>query len=72
MRSSLGDSLFILFLRFIVELKKNEGGWVSIHGLKTEEIIDDPVKYQIYSHLRTALQGSLLDTNTRKFIQTTV
>jgi hypothetical protein len=65
----LGDSLFNLFLRFLVELKKNEGGWVSVQDLKAERLIDDPVQYQIYSRLRTTLQGTLLDKDTRKFIQ---
>ena len=57
----MGDSLFILFLRFGVELKKKKGGWVNIYTLKSEGVIADILKYQIYSNLRTALEDSLLD-----------
>ena len=32
-------------------------------------IIRDPDKFQIFSNLRTALQGNLLDKNARKFIE---
>lgn len=65
----MGDSLFILFLRFVVELKKKKGGWVNIYTLESEGIITDVLKYQVYSNLRTALEGSLLDKDGQKFIQ---
>ena len=65
----IGDSLFLLLLRFIVELKKGEGGWVSIYSLHDEHIITDPDKYQIYSRLRTDLQGCLIDKDGEKFIE---
>jgi len=65
----MGDSLFILFLRFVVELKKKNGGWVNIDTLESEGIITDVLKYQIYSRLRTELEGSLLDKDGQKFIQ---
>lgn len=66
---SLGDSLFALLLRFVVELKKGKGGWVNIHTLASERVIADPMKYQIYSNLRSAVEGSLLDKDRQKFIQ---
>ena len=63
------DSLFILLLRFVLGLKKKRGGWVSIRTLDSERIITDVFKYQIYSRLRTALEGSLRDREGQKFIQ---
>jgi len=65
----MGDYIFILFLRFVVELKKKKGGWVNIYTLESEGVITDVLKYQIYSNLRTALEGSLLDKDGQKCIQ---
>jgi hypothetical protein len=65
----LGDSMFRLFLRLALELKKKRGGWVSRHALDADGIITDVEKFQIYSNLRTALQGSLLDKDGQKFIE---
>lgn len=65
----IGDSIFLLLLRLVVELKKEEGGWVDRNTLYKDRIIRDPDKFQIYSNLRTALQGNLLDKNARKFIE---
>ncbi len=65
----LGDSMFRLFLRLALELKKKRGGWVSRHTLESEGIITDVEKFQIYSNLRTSLQGSLLDKEGQKFIE---
>ena len=65
----LGDSVFKLLLRFVFELKKKRGGWVSRHTLDSEGIITDVEKFQIYSNLRMALQGSLLDKDGQKFIE---
>ena len=42
----IGDSLFLLLLRLVVELKKGEGGWVNIHSLYDEYIITDPGKFK--------------------------
>jgi hypothetical protein len=65
----LGDSLFLLFLRLLVELKKKKGGWVSIQDLASEGIVSDPQKYQIYSNLRNAIQGSLLGKDGKEFVE---
>jgi hypothetical protein len=65
----LGDSVFRLFLRLVLELKKKRGGWVSRHTLDSDGIITDVEKFQIYSNLRMALQGSLLDKDGQKFIE---
>jgi len=46
-----------------------EGGWVNIHSLYEEHIIADPDKYQIYSNLRTALKGSLVNKNAKEFVE---
>jgi hypothetical protein len=64
-----GDSLFNLFLRLVEELKKKKGGWVSRHTLGQEGIVTDSDKFQIYSNLRTALQGSLLKKSGQDFIE---
>lgn len=68
-RLQLGDSLFALLLRFVVELKKKKDGWVNIYTLKSDGIITDPLNYQIYSRLRTEIRGSLLDKDGKKFIE---
>ena len=65
----LGDSVFKLFLRLALELKKEKEGWVHRHRLGSDSIIADVEKFQIYSNLRTALQGSLLDKDGQKFIE---
>jgi hypothetical protein len=65
----LGDSMFRLFLRLVLELKKKRGGWVSRYTLDSDGIITDVDKFQIYSNLRTSLQGSLLDKERQKFIE---
>jgi hypothetical protein len=65
----LGDSVFKLFLRLVLELKRKKDGWVNRHSLGSDSIITDVEKFQIYSNLRTALQGSLLDKDGQKFIE---
>lgn len=65
----LGDSMFRLFLRLVLETKKKKGGWISRHTLDSDGIITDVDKFQIYSNLRTNLQGSLLDREGQKFIE---
>ncbi len=68
-RIRLGDSLFLLFLRLVVELKRKKGGWVDRHTLKSEGVVSDADTFQVYSRLRTALVGSLLEKDGRAFIQ---
>jgi hypothetical protein len=65
----LPEWLFILFLRLVVELKKNAGGWINIWTLKDEKIVSEDARYQIYSNLRAVLSGALLDKDGKKFIQ---
>lgn len=65
----LGDSMFRLFLRLVLELKKKRGGWVSRYTLDADGIITDVDKFQIYSNLRTSLEGSLLDKEGQEFIE---
>ena len=65
----IGDSLLIPLLRFVIELKRGEGGWVSRHTLKAEGIIADAENYQLYLRLRKALQGYLLGRDALAFIQ---
>ena len=68
-RIKLGDSVFKLFLRLVLELKRKKDGWVHRHRLSSDTIIADVEKFQIYSNLRTALEGSLLDKDGQKFIE---
>jgi hypothetical protein len=65
----LADSLFALLLRFVVELKKGEGGWVSSPILQAEGFVGDSRLYQPYSNLRVALKGSLKEKDGKKFIE---
>lgn len=63
------DSLFLLCLRFVQELKKKKGGWINTQTLHKERIIPDPNSYQIYSNLRSEIKGYLIENNGRKFIE---
>jgi hypothetical protein len=65
----MGDSIFTLFLRLTLELKKKEGGWIDRHSLGIEWIVNDADSFQSYSNLRVALQGSLLQKDGQKFIE---
>ena len=65
----LGDTGFLLFMRFVLELKRSKSGWVYTQDLETEGIITDSSKYQIYNHLRAALKGSLLNKDVSDFIE---
>ena len=42
---------------------------VNIYDLKSEGIITDDLKYQVYIRLRIELKGSLLGKNGDKFIE---
>jgi hypothetical protein len=66
---SLGDSLFALLLRLVVELKKEKGGWISRPSLYADGIISDVKHYQPYSNLRSALKGSLKGKDGKMFIE---
>ncbi len=59
----IGDTLFLLFLRLVVELKKNRDGWIGMNTLYGENIIHDPNRYQKFSELNSRFQGSLLQKN---------
>ena len=65
----ISDAIFILLLRFVLELKKKKGGWVNRYTLQSEGFVSDAERFQMYSNLRTALEGSLLDKDGQKFIQ---
>jgi hypothetical protein len=65
----IGDSLFKLFLRFVVESKKNSGGWVDRYTLGSERFVSDPDSFQVYSNLRAKIEGSLLDRKGEWFLQ---
>ena len=65
----IGDALFRLFLRLVVELYKGKGGWVYTHTLKAEGVIANALSYQIYSNLRAPLRGALEENDVTKFIE---
>ena len=65
----LCDTLLLLLLKFVVELKKDKKGWISMQSLYEKRIIHYPVRYQIFNHLRTAFKGNLLEKNPMKFIE---
>ncbi len=65
----IGDSLFRLFLRFTLELKRKKGGWLSKHSLYEENFISDIDRFQIYSDLRKRIEGSLIVKDGEKLIQ---
>ena len=62
------DVRFMTLMRFVVKLKKGNGGWVSVSDLKTGGYINDYEHRQRYSNLRTALKGSLHEKDGKKFI----
>ncbi|MFH1374784.1 MAG: hypothetical protein ABII79_13425 [bacterium] len=68
-RIRLGDSLFLLFLRLVAELKRKNGGWVDRYTLESEGVVSNAGTFQVYSRLRTALAGSLLEKDGGAFIQ---
>jgi hypothetical protein len=65
----LGDSLFVLLLRFVEALKKGEGGWVSRIDLWKEGVVSDPEAPQPYGNLRKPIEGYLLDKDGENFIE---
>jgi len=65
----IGDSLFHLLLRLALELKGKNGGWINTYTLFDEHIISDTDRYQIYSNLRSAIKGYLIEKDGRKFIE---
>lgn len=67
--AKMGDSLFVLFLRLILQLKKDNNGWIDRYSLHEEGITTDPEKFQIFSNLRTFVGGYLIKKNAREFIE---
>lgn len=55
------DSDFVLFMEFVAELKKGKDGWLVKRV--------DPGKHQLFSRLRSAVQGNLLKKNGKDFIE---
>lgn len=67
--ANVGDKPFNLLVRLIVELKKENGGWVSVHDLVEEGIAADREHHQIYSRLRKSIEGSLLNRDAKQLIE---
>lgn len=55
------DAPLKLLMELVVELKKGKGGWLTK--------VVDVGKYQIFGHVRSPLQGSLLEKDAKKFIE---
>ncbi len=66
---SLTPQSFKLLLRFVVELKKKKGGWISADTLDTEDMIDSSSKHNYYYNLRKALENHLYNKKPLEFIQ---
>jgi len=74
---TIGDSILKLLLRFLVELKKRNGGWVSRATILDENIFNssDPDNpqgiedFRKFYELRKALKGYLLKKDSDKFIE---
>ena len=66
---SLSDALFALLLRFVEELRKGRGGWVSPADLAAAGLIIDVEHRQRYSQLRDRLRPALRDRDGEKFIE---
>lgn len=74
---TIGDSILKLLLRFLVELKKRNGGWVSRATILDENIFkssdsDNPQgieDFRKFYELRKALKGYLLKKDSDKFIE---
>jgi hypothetical protein len=63
------DSLFILFLCLVAELKKNDGGWVHRDTLAEEGVVHHEGAFQAFERLRKAVQGGLQGKNAKDFIE---
>jgi len=66
---TLADALFVLLMRFVAELKKGAGGWVSPADLAAGGFIIDIEHRQRYSQLREHFKGTLRDRDGEKFIE---
>jgi len=66
---TLADALFALLMRFVAELKKGDGGWVSPADLAAAGLITDIEHRQRYSQLREHFRGTLRDRDGEKFIE---
>jgi len=55
--ANMSPKLFELFLRFVVELKKNMGGWIKREDLLKENYLKDESDYRPLSNLRAHIKG---------------
>ena len=65
----LGDSLFLLFLRLVVGIRKSENGAVTKAGLCRGGFIKAGSEDQTIGHLRAAFAGVLGDVSPYDFIE---
>lgn len=66
---AIGDSLFVLLLRLVVELKREQGGYISRVDLWNEGVVANSERFHPYSNLRAAIEAHLRDRDGQKFIQ---
>lgn len=65
----LGDKLFSLLLRLIVELKRRKGGWVESGDLMAGGFISSVENRQPFSHLRHAFKPWLIEGDGKNLIE---
>ena len=58
---TLGDEPLILLLRFVDELKKGKGGWITINKLVAEQYLTDKTNLQAIDRVRNPFKGYLLN-----------
>jgi hypothetical protein len=66
---AIPDYQFHLLLRLVQELKKGAGGWIARQTLVDEGILRAEENLQIFSNLRSALQGGLQGKSPKEFLQ---
>lgn len=69
---SIKERPFELFLRFVEELVKNQGGWISVSTLIDEEFLTDKTDGHLIYRVRDTFKGYLQDKDkdaARRFIE---
>lgn len=56
-------------MRLVAELTKGKDGWVNTADLMAEGFINDTMLHQPYCNLRSKLEGSLIDKDGQKFME---
>jgi len=65
----IGDSLFLIFLRLVQELKEKKGGWVFTSKLEEDTLVGGRSIYQRCDELRTKLKVGLRGDKSQNLIE---